>query len=79
MPREARTWHISFECREQYDDLMRQCQSMHSSIGTGSLAYVVGSKVMDMRISSKDNDTRETSRRASHDTANTMGVIYSSK
>lgn len=31
---------------------------MHSSIGTGSLAYVVGSKVMDMRTSSKD-DGRE--------------------
>ncbi|KAI5413657.1 hypothetical protein KIW84_057998 [Lathyrus oleraceus] len=27
---------------------------MHSSVGTGSLAYVVGSKVMDMRTSSKD-------------------------
>lgn len=26
---------------------------MHSSVGTGSLAYVVGSKVMDMRTSSK--------------------------
>jgi hypothetical protein len=27
---------------------------MHSSVGTGSLAYIVGSKVMDMRTSSKD-------------------------
>jgi len=27
---------------------------MHSSVGTGSLAYVVGSKVMDMRTLSKD-------------------------
>lgn len=27
---------------------------MHSSIGTGSLAYVIGSKVMDMRISSQE-------------------------
>lgn len=32
---------------------------MHSSIGTGSLAYVVGSKVMDMRTSSKDDGPRE--------------------
>lgn len=32
---------------------------MHSSIGTGSLAYVVGSKVMDVRVLSKDDETRE--------------------
>lgn len=32
---------------------------MHSSIGTGSLAYVVGSKVMDMRMSSKEDGKRE--------------------
>lgn len=31
---------------------------MHSSIGTGSLAYVVGSKVMDMRTVSKDDGRR---------------------
>lgn len=41
-------------CRELYSDLVKQCQTMHSSVGTGSLAYVVGSKVMDMRTSSKD-------------------------
>ncbi|KAJ1424495.1 Ribonuclease H domain [Sesbania bispinosa] len=40
--------------REHYSDLVKQCQTMHSSVGTGSLAYVVGSKVMDMRTSSKD-------------------------
>ena len=54
---------------------------MHSSIGTGSLPYVVGSKVMDMRTSSKDNDTREAatiSRQASHDTANTIGACAQS-
>lgn len=28
---------------------------MHSSIGTGSLAYVVGSRIMDMRATSKNN------------------------
>ncbi|GKV39174.1 hypothetical protein SLEP1_g46982 [Rubroshorea leprosula] len=33
---------------------------MHSSIGTGSLAYRLGSKVMDMRSSSKDERQRET-------------------
>ncbi|CAK9145392.1 unnamed protein product [Ilex paraguariensis] len=30
--------------RERYRDLIKQCQMMHSSIGTGSLAYVVGLK-----------------------------------
>ena len=43
---------------------------MHSSIGTGSLAYVVGSKVMDVRNQSKDNGKSEAevgSRSASHD------------
>ncbi|QCE09099.1 gem associated protein 8 [Vigna unguiculata] len=40
--------------REHYRDLIKQCQTMHSSIGTGSLAYVVGSKVMDVRTYSKD-------------------------
>ncbi|KAL6976177.1 hypothetical protein U1Q18_024967 [Sarracenia purpurea var. burkii] len=45
--------------RERYRDLIKQCQMMHSSIGTGSLAYVVGSKVMDMRTMSKDGERRE--------------------
>ncbi|KAJ4967770.1 hypothetical protein NE237_014471 [Protea cynaroides] len=45
--------------RERYEDLIRQCQIMHPSIGTGSLAYAVGSKVMDMRLPSKDNGKRE--------------------
>ncbi|XP_061365144.1 uncharacterized protein LOC133308532 isoform X2 [Gastrolobium bilobum] len=40
--------------REHYSDLIKQCQAMHSSVGTGSLAYIVGSKVMDVRTSSKD-------------------------
>ncbi|XP_012456642.1 rab GTPase-activating protein 22 isoform X2 [Gossypium raimondii] len=40
--------------RERYKDLIKQCQTMHSSIGTGSLAYPVGSKVMDMRTPSKE-------------------------
>ncbi|KAJ6806073.1 small G protein signaling modulator 1-like isoform X3 [Iris pallida] len=48
--------------RERYQDLVRQCQTMHSSIGTGSLAYVVGSKVMDMRTLSKDNDSEVVSK-----------------
>ncbi|XP_051133373.1 uncharacterized protein LOC127253019 isoform X1 [Andrographis paniculata] len=43
--------------RERYRDLVKQCQLMHPSIGTGSLAFV-GSKVMDMRMSSKDDGTR---------------------
>ncbi|MQL86962.1 hypothetical protein Taro_019495 [Colocasia esculenta] len=45
--------------RERYEDLIRECQMMHSSVGTGQLAYVVGSKVMDVRTPSKDNDVRE--------------------
>ncbi|XP_014521934.1 small G protein signaling modulator 1 isoform X3 [Vigna radiata var. radiata] len=40
--------------REHYRNLIKQCQAMHSSVGTGSLAYVVGSKVMDVRTFSKD-------------------------
>jgi hypothetical protein len=49
---------------------------MHSSIGTGSLAYVVGSKVMDMRTSSKDERRREPkveSRKASTDNTKYLG------
>ncbi|CAA7396631.1 unnamed protein product [Spirodela intermedia] len=45
--------------RERYDDLIRECQMMHSSVGTGMLAYVVGSKVMDVRTPPKDTVTRE--------------------
>lgn len=48
---------------------------MHSSIGTGALAFVVGSKVMDMRTSSKDDGRGEAkveSRRASIDTTNKL-------
>ncbi|RID61194.1 hypothetical protein BRARA_E00361 [Brassica rapa] len=40
--------------RKRYNELLKQCQTMHSSVGTGSLAYVVGSKVMDMRKSYRD-------------------------
>lgn len=46
-------------CRERYNDLLKQCQMMHSSVGTGSLAYVVGSKVMDMRKSYKKEVVKE--------------------
>ncbi|XP_054811976.1 uncharacterized protein LOC129313108 isoform X2 [Prosopis cineraria] len=41
--------------RERYRDLVTQCQMMHASVGTGSLAYIVGSKLMDMRTSSRDD------------------------
>ncbi|KAF5816372.1 putative Rab-GTPase-TBC domain-containing protein [Helianthus annuus] len=47
--------------RERYRDLVKQCQSMHSSIGTGSLAYVVGNKVMDMRTTAKEDEKRKKS------------------
>ncbi|KAF7805331.1 small G protein signaling modulator 1-like isoform X1 [Senna tora] len=45
--------------REHYRGLIKQCQTMHSSVGTGSLAYIVGSKVMDMRTSSKGDQKIE--------------------
>ncbi|XP_074578249.1 rab GTPase-activating protein 22-like isoform X1 [Curcuma longa] len=45
--------------RERYEDLVKQCQMMHSSIGTGNLAYVVGSKVMDVRTLSKENSDKK--------------------
>ncbi|KAJ0258453.1 Ypt/Rab-GAP domain of gyp1p superfamily protein [Hirschfeldia incana] len=44
--------------RKRYDELLKQCQKMHSSVGTGSLAYVVGSKVMDMRKSYRDESVK---------------------
>ncbi|XP_059632934.1 uncharacterized protein LOC132275451 isoform X2 [Cornus florida] len=61
--------------RERYRDLIKQCQMMHSSIGTGSLAYVVGSKVMDMRTMSRDDGGREAvveRRQASDDNTNNL-------
>ncbi|KAL5990838.1 hypothetical protein ACLOJK_011743 [Asimina triloba] len=45
--------------RERYEDLIKQCQMMHSSVGTGNLAYVVGSKVMDARTMSNNNTKKE--------------------
>ncbi|CAL0322095.1 unnamed protein product [Lupinus luteus] len=54
--------------REHYRDLIKQCQSMHSSVGTGSLAYVVGSKVMDVRTSSKND--REIQNKIERSTSN---------
>lgn len=66
--------HLRMARRARYDDLIRHCQTMHSSIGTGNLAYIVGSKVMDMRTSAKYNDTKEamtTTGRVSQDTFNT--------
>lgn len=68
-------FYDTVSCRERYRDLIKQCQMMHSSIGTGSLAYVVGSKVMDMRTSSKDEGRREAkeeSRKASTDNTNNL-------
>ncbi|XP_062206982.1 uncharacterized protein LOC133908816 isoform X2 [Phragmites australis] len=45
--------------REKYHHLIRQCQSMHASIGTGELAYAVGSKLMDVRTFPKEIDSGE--------------------
>lgn len=60
--------------RERYKDLIKQCQMMHSSIGTGSLAYVVGSKVMDMRTLSTDGgqEAEIESRQVSNDNSNKL-------
>lgn len=44
--------------RERYNELLEECRTMHSSIGTGSLAYTVGSKLMDVRVASNDNNAR---------------------
>ncbi|CAO2174221.1 unnamed protein product [Urochloa humidicola] len=54
--------------REKYHYLVRQCQSMHTSIGTGELAYAVGSKLMDVRTLPKETDSVEvsTSQQTSH-------------
>ncbi|XP_021774881.1 small G protein signaling modulator 1-like isoform X1 [Chenopodium quinoa] len=63
--------------RERYEELVRQCQKMHSSIGTGSLAYVVGSKIMDVRAYSKDDVKREADseeRHASGDDTNKLNA-----
>ncbi|XP_057546455.1 uncharacterized protein LOC130825312 isoform X1 [Amaranthus tricolor] len=45
--------------RERYEELTIQCQRMYSSVGTGSLAYVIGSKIMDVNAYSKDDMNRE--------------------
>ncbi|KAK9672207.1 hypothetical protein RND81_12G084300 [Saponaria officinalis] len=48
---------------------------MHSSIGTGSLAYVVGSKIMDVRTYSRNDGKREAEsedRQASDDNTNKL-------
>lgn len=49
---------------------------MHSSIGTGSLAYVIGSKVMDMRMSSQEDrrDAEDQTERVSEANTNTEDV-----
>ncbi|KAG0606365.1 hypothetical protein M758_9G135600 [Ceratodon purpureus] len=44
--------------RERYNELLEECRMMHSSVGTGSLAYTVGSKLMDVRVASNDNDRK---------------------
>ncbi|KAK3160053.1 hypothetical protein QOZ80_1BG0054650 [Eleusine coracana subsp. coracana] len=58
--------------REKYQYLVRQCQSMHASIGTGELAYAVGSKLMDVRTLPKETDSGEevSSQRASQNAEN---------
>ncbi|CAN8286641.1 unnamed protein product [Cochlearia groenlandica] len=48
--------------RKRYNELLKQCQTMHSSVGTGTLAYVVGSKVMDMRKSYRDETVKVASK-----------------
>ncbi|KAH9606902.1 hypothetical protein KSS87_019736 [Heliosperma pusillum] len=65
--------------RERYEELVKQCQKMHSSIGTGSLAYVVGSKIMDVRTYSKVDGKREAEseeKQASNDNSNTLNDNY---
>ncbi|CAN6448754.1 unnamed protein product [Victoria cruziana] len=47
-------WQLRMARRERYNDLLKKCQMMHSSVGTGRLAYAVGSKIMDVRKMSCD-------------------------
>lgn len=47
---------IFLHSRERYEDLIRECQTMHSTVGTGALAYVIGSRVMDARTLPRDNN-----------------------
>ncbi|GMN52511.1 hypothetical protein TIFTF001_021656 [Ficus carica] len=62
--------------REHYENLIKRCQMMHSSIGTGSLAYVVGSKVMDMRAPSRDKPCSETRQTSTDNTNKVEGNGY---
>ncbi|KAJ8755518.1 hypothetical protein K2173_019316 [Erythroxylum novogranatense] len=63
--------------RERYEDLIRQCQMMHSSIGTGELAFVVGSKVMDMRTSKDDRkgEAKDESKKSPGDSAHIADTV----
>ncbi|XP_024542175.1 small G protein signaling modulator 2 [Selaginella moellendorffii] len=49
------TWDHRMETRiarrKRYKELIEKCRTMHVSIGTGTLAYNVGSKIMDARTS----------------------------
>jgi hypothetical protein len=46
---------------------------MHPSIGTGELAYAVGSKLMDVRTTSKETDCREEVSTSQRGTKHTPG------
>ncbi|KAM0920993.1 hypothetical protein ACQ4PT_007208 [Festuca glaucescens] len=59
--------------REKYQCLVKQCKSMHPSIGTGELAYAVGSKLMDVRTTSKETDCREEVSTSQRGTKHTPG------
>jgi hypothetical protein len=75
---------LSFLFREKYRYLIKQCQSMHTSIGTGELAYAVGSKLMDVRTLPKETEGGEvsTSQQAEHEVpcslAENSNLIYGS-
>ncbi|GJP81638.1 hypothetical protein CLOP_g11793 [Closterium sp. NIES-67] len=36
--------------RERYQQLLLQCQQMHRNVGSGHLAFAVGTRIMDVRI-----------------------------
>lgn len=65
----------SLLCREKYQILVRQCQSMHPSIGTGELAYAVGSKLMDVRTMSKETHIAEEVSTSQQTSQNTTGSL----
>ncbi|EFJ22432.1 hypothetical protein SELMODRAFT_416728 [Selaginella moellendorffii] len=59
--------------RIRYQELIEQCHLMHGSIGSGTLAYTVGTKIMDVRVTSKSTTREE------HTTLNEVATSFKEK